>query len=555
LSDRRREASTGFLEAVHETSQQLSGRAQGDDLLRQIVTSAAKMTGTPHGYVCLRDPDGDEDELVLQVGIGAFECLVGLRIRKGEGVAGRVWDTAAPYAVTDYTGWADRIHVENAPRLRAVLGVPLLSGGLVTGVIGLGSLEPGRAFSEAETAMIEQFAELASIALETSRRYAASVRSEERYRTLVEMIPALVYSEDLKDGAARMYTNRYVETMFGFTQEEASDVNSWKAQLHPDDRERVLAEEARCDQTGEPFRMEYRSFTRDGRVVWVRDECVLLRDEDDTPLYWQGVVFDITEPKLAEQRVKAALERERQAAQRLRSLDEMKNTFLDAVSHELRTPLAAVIGISLTLERAGDELEPADSTDLIARLVANARKLDRLLTDLLDLDRLSRGIVAPKRRPTDVAALVQRVAEEWCLLNGREVDLDTEPANVSLDAGKVERIVENLLANASRHTDADTPIWVRLRRESDGVLLAIEDAGPGVPPALKASVFEAFRRGPEVPAHAPGVGIGLSLVARFAQLHGGRAWVDDRPGGGSSFRVFLPDAPARRASDRLGDDL
>src|SRR6266516_250179 len=544
----------GFLEAVQETSQQLSGRAQGDDLLRQIVTSAAKVTGTPHGYVCLREPEADEDELVLRVGIGAYECLVGLQIRKGEGLTGRVWDTAAPFTVDDYATWPDRVRVKNSPPLRSVLGVPLLSGGIVSGVIGLGSMDPERSFTGDEIAIIEQFAELAAIALETSRRYAASLRSETRYRTLVEMIPALVYSEDFKIGGSHMYANRYVETMFGFTQEEAAVPNSWKAQLHPDDRERVLAEEARCEQSGEPFRMEYRSFTRDGRVVWVRDECVLLRDEDGTPLFWQGVLFDVTESKLAEQRIKEALERERQAAQRLRALDDMKNTFLDAVSHELRTPLAAVIGIALTLERAGEELPAADSADLVARLVANARKLDRLLTDLLDLDRLSRGIVAPKRRPCDVAALVQRVAEEWCLLNGREVDLDTEPATVSLDAGKVERIVENLLANAARHTDADTPMWVRLRREGDGMLLAVEDAGPGIPPELRDSVFEPFRRGPEVPSHAPGVGIGLSLVARFAQLHGGRAWVDDRPGGGSSFRVFIPGAPARRASDRLGDD-
>jgi PAS domain S-box-containing protein len=555
LTDQRPEAGLDFLEALQETSQRLSGHAEGDELLRQIVTSAAKVTGTSHGYVCLRDPDADQDELVLQVGIGAFECLVGLHIRKGEGIAGRVWDTAAPYMVSDYTNWPERIRVPNAPALRAVLGVPLLSAGMVIGVIGLGSLEQGRAFTQDEVGTIEQFAELAAIALEISRRYAASVRAETRWRTLVEMIPAMVYSEDFKPGGSHIYSNRYVETIFGYSPEEASVPNAWKANLHPDDRERVLAEEARCEQTGEPFRMEYRSFTRDGRVVWVRDECVLMRDEHGKPLYWQGVLFDITESKLAEQRVKEALERERQAAQRLRALDEMKNTFLDAVSHELRTPLAAVIGIALTLERAGDSLPAADAADLIARLVANARKLDRLLADLLDLDRLSRGIVAPKRRPTDVPALVQRVTDEWCLLNGREVELDSEPVTIALDAGKVERIVENLLANAARHTGPDTPIWVRVRRESDGVLLAVEDAGPGVPAELRASLFEAFRRGPEVPAHAPGVGIGLSLVARFAQLHGGRAWVDDRPGGGSSFRVFIPDAPARRASDRLGDDL
>ena len=170
----------------------------------------------------------------------------------------------------------------------------------------------------------------------------------------------------------------------------------------------------------------------------------------------------------------------------------------------------------------------------------------------MDLDRLSRGIVAPKRRPTDVARLVGRVAQEWRLLNDRELTLELEPVVVWLDPGKVERIVENLLANAARHTPGDSPVWVRVRRDRGGVQIAVDDAGAGVPPELRASVFEPFRQGPGTPTHAPGVGIGLSLVARFAQLHGGRAWVDDRQGGGSSFRVFIPDAPETTSSDGHG---
>jgi signal transduction histidine kinase len=219
----------------------------------------------------------------------------------------------------------------------------------------------------------------------------------------------------------------------------------------------------------------------------------------------------------------------------------MKNTFLDAVSHELRTPLATVIGIGLTLQRAGSSLAQEDAADLIDRLVANAGKLDRLLADLLDLDRLSKGIVTPRRSRTDLAALVGRIAREWRLRSGRQLEVLAEPVVAWVDPVKVERVVENLLANAGRHTTPDTPVWVRLARRSEGVLLAVEDAGGGVPRELQATLFEPFRQGPLASPHAPGVGIGLSLVARFAELHGGRAWVQDRPGGGASFRVLLPD--------------
>jgi signal transduction histidine kinase len=133
------------------------------------------------------------------------------------------------------------------------------------------------------------------------------------------------------------------------------------------------------------------------------------------------------------------------------------------------------------------------------------------------------------------------------LLGDRDVTLDLADVVVEVDAPKVERIVENLLANAGRHTPPGTPVWVAVRPEAGGALLVVEDAGPGVPAGSRDSVFEPFHQlGPGTP-HAPGVGVGLSLVGRFAELHGGRAWVEERDGGGASFRVFLPQPPATGA--------
>jgi PAS domain S-box-containing protein len=530
---------------------------RADRQLEQIIGSAAEVIGASHGYVCLLAPDGDH--LVVRAGVGAGAGSVGRKLRRGEGLAGRVWESGRPLLVADYATWPHRVEELHEP-IGAAVGVPLraTAGGAVLGVIGVAGDAPDRVFGEAEVKRLSRFAELAALAIESGRRYAAAERelaeradteerlrqAEARYRALVEQIPAMVYSEAFQLGGARTYVNRSVETMFGYTQEEAAGADARKAHLHPDDREQVLAEEARCERTGEPFRMEYRILHKSGATRWVRDECVLLRDAHGKPLFWQGVTFDITESKQAEQRIRQALEVERAATRRLRALDELKNTFLDAVSHELRTPLAAVIGIALTLKRSGADLAEVDAVDLVGRLVANARKLDKLLNDLLDLDRLSRGILAPKRAPTDLGVLVERVTAEWRKLYDRAVEVQVEapPVVVSIDAEKVERIVENLLGNAARHTSDGTPVWVRVWREGDGALLAVEDAGSGVDPSLRDTIFEPFRQGPGRASHAPGVGIGLSLVARFAELHGGRAWVTDRAGGGASFRVFLPEA-------------
>jgi signal transduction histidine kinase len=113
-----------------------------------------------------------------------------------------------------------------------------------------------------------------------------------------------------------------------------------------------------------------------------------------------------------------------------------------------------------------------------------------------------------------------------------------------VDPAQVERIIENLLSNAGRYTPLGTEIRVRVDREPDGVLLVVDDDGPGVPDGLREAIFRPFEQVPGRRVHSPGVGVGLSLVARFAELHGGRAWMEARPGGGSSFRVLLPDAAA-----------
>ena len=108
----------------------------------------------------------------------------------------------------------------------------------------------------------------------------------------------------------------------------------------------------------------------------------------------------------------------------------------------------------------------------------------------------------------------------------------------AVDPPKVERMVENLLVNAFKHTPPGTAVHLRVEAAGDDVLLAVDDRGPGVPAEQREAVFEIFSRGDGTTA--PGTGVGLSLVARFAELHGGRAWVEDNPGGGASFRVSLP---------------
>jgi PAS domain S-box-containing protein len=349
--------------------------------------------------------------------------------------------------------------------------------------------------------------------------------TEAKYRALVEQLPAVVYLGEYGEQGDWLYISPQIERVHGLTPEE------WLAHpgpqttfTHPDDLPSVREGEDRSFRTGEPFHAEYRLRRKDGSWIWILDEAAPVLDEQGRPLFMQGIMYDITE--------------RREAEERLVALDRLKNTLLHTLSHDLKEPLTAMLGAASTLERLDRELDPAERADLLRTLVERTRGMNELLTDLLDLDRLDRGILEPRRFPVDLDSLVRRLVGRCDALRRRRVDVVADRCMADVDTTKVERMVENLLTNAARHTPTAARIWVRVWSDDAGATIAVEDEGPGVPDELKTAIFEPFRRGPD--PLEPGSGIGLSLVARFAELHGGRAWVQDREGGGASFRIFLP---------------
>jgi len=410
---------------------------------------------------------------------------------------------------------------------------------------GFGALalvgDPATTFSERDLRLARGIADITSLALGN----ATHLRELERFHELVEGLDA-VFWEATGDELTFTFLSQRTQDVLGADPERWVG-RRWGEHIKQDDRAEALAACRAVLDLGDQH-MEYRLATPDGRTLWIRDLVHAVRQPEPSQIRLRGLMVDITERKRAEQALRRserkyseAFRREREASQRLRALDEMKNTFLEAVSHDLRTPLTSILGSALTLEQAGLDLPRDDALDLVTRIAANARKLERLLSDLLDLDRLQRGIITPQRRSTDIAALVTRSVEESTAHWGRPIEVAVEPLTVAIDAAKVERILENLLSNAVRHTPDGSRIWVRAGDHEGSLLLVVEDEGPGVPGDLREEVFEPFRQVPGSRSeHAPGVGIGLSLVRRFAELHGGRAWVQDREGGGASFRVLVP---------------
>jgi signal transduction histidine kinase len=233
------------------------------------------------------------------------------------------------------------------------------------------------------------------------------------------------------------------------------------------------------------------------------------------------------------------LDREAAVTTGLRELNEVKDTLLHAVSHDLKGPLAGILGSAQTLRRAEQiGLTDEERATMLDMIEQGAKKMNRLVDDLLDLDRLDRGHIQPERTPTDVGELARKIARELPGMESHPIRVEADPILVDVDAGKVERVIENLLVNARRHTPAGTAVHIRVHGRSNGVVLVVEDEGTGIPDDLKDALFEPFRQG--AGAGGRGVGIGLSLVRKFAELHGGTAHVEDGEHGGARFVITLP---------------
>ena len=296
---------------------------------------------------------------------------------------------------------------------------------------------------------------------------------------------------------------------------------SYLDRIHPEDLQlvRSTVDDAYARRT--PFEMEHRIVLPDGGQRWMHGRGHVVTDDLGAPVRMVGTSQDITERKRVE---------------------ELRESILSAVSHELRTPLTSIVGFALTLRHYGSQISPKTLSEIVDHLTVEARRLEGLLSDLLDIDKLRHRSGSVTFRSVDLARLVTGVVADYGS-DTRTVSVEIEAVEAEVDAPKVERIVDNLIANAFRHTPPGAEVRVRVAPFEGGALNSVDDRGPGVADDEREAIFEIFHRGSAGIAAGRGTGVGLALVAQFAALHGGRAWVEDNPGGGASFRVFLPARP------------
>jgi signal transduction histidine kinase len=255
---------------------------------------------------------------------------------------------------------------------------------------------------------------------------------------------------------------------------------------------------------------------------------------------------DITERVEAENRLVEALETEREAVERLREVDRVKDAFVSSVSHELRTPITSILGYIEMLQdgtfgQLGDE-----QLDAVRRVATNSSRLLSLIDDLLTLSRIQDGGLGMVDRLVDlrkvisagtavVAPSLERRALEL------DIDLPAEPVPFLGDRDMLERVVINLVGNAVKFTPEQGRVTVRLQVGPESHMIEVTDTGIGIPLQEQEQLFTRFFRSSLAQEHAiPGSGLGLSIAHAIVEQHGGSMSVESQPGTGTTFRVLLP---------------
>jgi PAS domain S-box-containing protein len=380
----------------------------------------------------------------------------------------------------------------------------------------------------------------------------AAKQAETRFRRLAEELPLVTYIDTpegfagqgstptVSVGGHNIYMSPQCEAMLGYPPADWSHSTLWEQILHPDDRERVLAEQRRFYETGEPLSMEYRMLHRDGSVVWVSDESVVVRDESGAPLYLQGFWVDVTERKRVEQELQ-------QARAEAEAATQAKSAFLATMSHEIRTPMNAVIGMTgllLDSELTPEQREFAEVT----RTSGDA--LLRIIDDILDYSKIEAGKLELEAHPFDLRECVESALE---IVAARAVDKHLElgclvdeglPAGIVGDPTRLRQVLLNLLSNAVKFTEQGEII---LHVEGEPAVagrwrlhLRVRDTGIGIPDDRLAQLFESFSQvDASTTRRYGGTGLGLAISKRLVELMGGELWAESAEGEGSTFHVRL----------------
>jgi PAS domain S-box-containing protein len=542
--------------ALHDTLLGITARLEMPELLRSIIERAVTLLRADAGGVYLYN--SEREELKLTVGYGYTEKYVGVTLELREGAAGKVFQTGEPLIVDDYRNWEERAAVfEDDQSLSTVLEVPLKWQKQVIGVLAINADAQRRTFNQEDIWLATLFANQAAIALENARLY-EDIRQERDYsQTLITTANALVVGLDLEGHV--ILCNNFCEKITGYSREEALG-QDWFTTFLPK-RKHSLTKRVFRELVGQGLISQHENpiLTKDGRERAIAWSNTVIHDAEGRPMSVLAIGQDITERKQAEKALKEerALLAQR-VAERTAELSianaelaraaRLKDEFLASMSHELRTPLNAILGMSEALQE--QVYGPLNEKQLrsLHTIEGSGRHLLSLINDILDVSKIEAGKLELEVGPVSVQSVCQAslgLIKQTAYKKRLEVSFTFDNAVTTLQADerRLKQILVNLLSNAVKFTPGGGAIGLEVAGDAKGEAahLIVWDTGIGISKEDMGRLFQPFvQLDSSLSRQHTGTGLGLSLVYRLTEMHGGSVSVESEVGKGSRFTVSLP---------------
>lgn len=425
--------------------------------------------------------------------------------------------------------------------LRACWSTPIASqDGALLGTFAIYYREP-RGPDATHLRLITHATHLTAIAIERDRDKTQLRAAEDRYRTLVERLPAITYIAELGASGPWHYVSPQIQSILGFTQEDwLSDPLNWINHIHPEDRDIAFAAEKRFQETKELFMAEYRMFGHDGRVLWFRDEGTMLPSADERTLLMQGVLYDITEHKRLEEQLRHSQKMEAVGQLAAGVAHDFNNLLMLIQAHNERLRCRMMPGDPAHRDTLEIEQAVTQAAALTHQLLAFSRR------QLLQLKVLDLNVVV-----TETARMLERLVVH-------NIELEVKPAGspqyLKADPGQLGQVILNLAVNAR---DA-MPDGGKLKIETKSVtlshplaaihgaippgsysVLAVQDSGSGMSREVQSHIFEPFFT---TKKPGKGTGLGLAIVYGVVKQTGGWIAVCSEPHQGTTFEIYFPRA-------------
>jgi PAS domain S-box-containing protein len=463
-----------------------------------------------------------------------------LSIASGDSLLGRVWQAGVAAAqedlsvATDYDRSAAALHAG----LRSAIAFPVMSGGVVIGVIEMLTHEARPAGNDLVTMLSIAGGEMGQF-IRRAETAQALRRSETDHRAIFERSPI---------GIARISSEgELLEGNPALLQMLEYDFQTVRSHAWPD----LLRayDQAASKSRGAPLlagitdgrSVQVRAGTGGGKWLWLQLTATSIPDPSGRPEHVLVMVEDVTVVREAQDKLNEALESERSANATLEKLDRTKTEFLSIVSHEFRTALTGIQGFSELIRDGG--LEPDEVRAYGGYIFNDADRVNRLIGDMLDLDRMESGRMSIRTADVDInEVLSDSIARAGSSPTVEfKADLDPRLPIVVGDRDRLVQVVSNLVNNAVKYSPDGGNVTLASRSEGGFALISVTDTGVGIPPDEIGHVFERFRRVRSGAAQSiPGTGLGLTIVKQIVEMHGGKIWVESAVGHGSAFHFTLP---------------